>query len=123
MSDLKIVYDGECPFCSQYVTMTRLRESVGSVELIDARTDHPLVTDIKDRGIDLNEGMLAQYKGKEYFGADCIHFLSLLSSRSGVMNRVASVLFSKRSVARLAYPVLRAGRNLTLKLLRRSPIQ
>jgi predicted DCC family thiol-disulfide oxidoreductase YuxK len=122
MSDLQIVYDGDCPFCSRYVTMTRLRDSVGTVELISARTDHELVRDIKARGIDLNQGMLARYRGEEYFGADCIHFLSLLSSRSGVMNRTVSLLFRNRTVARLFYPFLRSGRNATLRILRRAPI-
>lgn len=123
MSDLQIVYDGECPFCSRYVTMTRLRDSVGIVELINARTDHELVQDIKARGIDLNEGMLARYRGEEYYGADCVHFLSMLSSRSGAVNSMVSFLFRNRGVAKLAYPFLRSGRNLTLRILRRAPIR
>ena len=122
MSDLQIVYDGDCPFCSRYVTMARIKKSVGTVELIDARSDHPFVEDIKARQIDLNEGMLARYNGAEYFGADCIHFLSMLSSRSGLMNRVMSAVFSNRTVARFVYPFLRFGRNTTLRLMGRAPI-
>lgn len=122
MSAMQIVYDGECPFCSQYVTMTRLKDSVGDVELIDARTDHPLVEEIKAKGYDLNEGMLARYEGVDYFGADCIHFLSMLSSRSGFANRATSTLFSNRIIARLSYPILRFGRNTTLRLLGREKI-
>ncbi|MDJ0637889.1 MAG: DCC1-like thiol-disulfide oxidoreductase family protein [Paracoccaceae bacterium] len=122
MSDLQIVYDGDCPFCTRYVTMARIKKSVGTVELIDARSDHPIVAEIKAKGIDLNEGMLARYKGAEYFGADCIHFLSMLSSRSGLMNRAMSVVFSNRSVARFMYPILRFGRNTTLRLMGRAPI-
>ncbi|CAN0407117.1 unnamed protein product, partial [Scytosiphon promiscuus] len=38
MTENVIVYDGECPFCSQYVKMLRIHESVGTVRLIDARS-------------------------------------------------------------------------------------
>ena len=123
MSGLQIVYDGECPFCSQYVTMTRLRDSVGQVELIDARSDHPLVSELKRLGYDLNQGMIARYQTVDYYGADCLHFLSMLSSKMGWMNRLASTVFSNQRLARLSYPVLRTARNLTLRLLGRSKIQ
>jgi predicted DCC family thiol-disulfide oxidoreductase YuxK len=36
-----IVYDGECPFCTQYVKLMRLRETVGIVKPLNAREDHP----------------------------------------------------------------------------------
>jgi hypothetical protein len=39
-----------------------------------------------------------------------------------LFNRVNSMLFASREVARLAYPILRAGRNLTLRILGRSAI-
>ena len=38
-----IVYDGECPFCTQYVKLMRLRETVGIVKPLNAREDHPVV--------------------------------------------------------------------------------
>lgn len=123
MSDgIQIVYDGECPFCSRYVAMTHLREAVGPVELIDARSDHPLVGEIKARGIDLNEGMLARYGGEDYFGADCMNLLSVLSNRDTFIGKTLSRAFSNRRIARLAYPFLRAGRNATLAVMGRSRI-
>ena len=40
-----LIYDGNCPFCSNYVRFTRLRENIGSVDLIDALTGQcPLKT-------------------------------------------------------------------------------
>ncbi|WP_227272508.1 DCC1-like thiol-disulfide oxidoreductase family protein [Roseobacter weihaiensis] len=122
MAGIEIVYDGDCPFCSRYVTMARLRDAVGQVRLVDARSEDPLVTEIKNLGFDLNEGMVARYNGRDYFGADCIHLLSMLSSKSGLLNRLSSTLFSNQHIARLSYPVLRTGRNVTLRLLGRVPI-
>lgn len=119
---IQIVYDGECPFCSRYVMMSRLRENVGRVELIDARSAHPLVEEIKSSGIDLNEGMLARYGGKDYFGPDCMTLLSILSSGDTLPNKLVSTAFANEKLAGFLYPFLRFGRNLTLKVLRRSKI-
>lgn len=122
MSDLKIVYDGDCPFCSEYMRVTRLRAAVGDVEIIDARSNHPFVSDVKAMGYDLNEGMLAEYQDQIYFGADCMHLLALLSNRSGVLNKTIAAVMKQRRVARLLYPALRLGRNTTLRLMGRQRI-
>jgi hypothetical protein len=102
--------------------MTRLREAVGPVELIDARSGHPLVQEIKDSGIDLNEGMLARYGDQDYFGADCMNLLAVLTNRTTFIGKTLSWLFSNREVARRLYPFLRAGRNAVLATMGRSRI-
>ena len=68
---IQIVYDGECPFCSAYVRMFRLRE-LSEVELINAREDHPLVDQIKRQGFDLYEGMVMKIGGEYHFGDDMV---------------------------------------------------
>jgi predicted DCC family thiol-disulfide oxidoreductase YuxK len=117
-----IVYDGECPFCSRYVALLRLREAVGRVRLIDARTDQALVNDLRRQGLDLNEGMLVTVGGRNYYGADAVNVLALMSSRAGLMNRLAAWSFRTPLRARLLYPVVRAGRNATLRLLGREKL-
>ena len=32
-----LVYDGDCPFCSRYVQLLRIREAVGPLRLVNAR--------------------------------------------------------------------------------------
>jgi predicted DCC family thiol-disulfide oxidoreductase YuxK len=117
-----IVYDGDCPVCSRYVTMIRLRESVGSVSLVNAREGGEHVQKVRDLGLDLNEGMVAFFGGRVYHGADCVNLLAMLGSDSGVMNRVHSLLFKNASFARLAYPAMRFGRNTLLTILGRTRI-
>ena len=118
-----IIYDGQCPFCSAYVRFARLRKAVGPVETVDARSGGPVVEEAINAGFDLNEGMVLKYGGRLYHGADCLNMLSLLSSRSGFFNRLAALSFAQPDVARMAYPVLRAGRNATLRLLGRRRIE
>jgi predicted DCC family thiol-disulfide oxidoreductase YuxK len=117
-----LLYDGECPFCSSYVSYVRLRDSVGPVTLADARKYPALVAEAKALGYDIDIGMVLKLDGLYYFGGDCIHALSLLTTPSGVFNRLNRAMFKSRTMARIAYPVLRAGRNLALVMLGRRRI-
>ena len=117
-----LVYDGECPFCSAYVRMVRIREAIGCIRLVDARKGGPEVDDVHRRHLDLNEGMVLKYRGEYFYGADCIHMMALLSTPSGWFNRINAAIFRSPRLSKILYPVLRAGRNLTLRLLGRTRI-
>jgi len=73
-------------------------------------------------GMDIDQGMVLKLEDQLYYGSDAIHVLALISNRSGVFNRLNYWLFSSRYLSRLVYPILRALRNLLLKLLGRSRI-
>ena len=109
-----VIYDGECIFCQNFVRLVKLRESIGSVELIDARSSDPRVGHYWQAGYDLNSGMLFVHKGKVYHGDDAVHVLALLSSDQGVVSRLNARVFSHRRVATAVYPLLKLGRRLTL---------
>jgi predicted DCC family thiol-disulfide oxidoreductase YuxK len=111
-----VIYDGECIFCSNYVQMLRLQKSVGQVELLDARSGDERIAQYWRQGLDLNEGMIFVHKGTVYHGADAVSALALLSTRSSVFNVFNRAILSNRTTARLIYPALRLGRNITLKV-------
>ena len=120
---VRIYYDGDCPFCSRYVRYLRLQAASGTPELINLRSAHEDRAALEKQGFDLDQGMVAEVDGQFYGGQDAVHVLALLSSSSGLFNRLNTLLFSIRWVALLVYPLLRAGRNATLFLLGRAPIQ
>lgn len=120
--EASIVYDGECPFCSRYVELVRLREAIGPVKLINARSGGALVDEVRAAGFDLDDGMVLKLDGRLYHGADCIHMLAMLSTPSGWFNRLNAAVFRSSGVSKLLYPVLRAGRNTVLRLLGRSKL-
>ena len=118
-----IIYDGECIYCSNYVRFMRLRESIGSVELLDARSDDSRIAEYWKQGYDLNEGMIFVHRGNVFYGPDAVHALAGLSSQSRLLNRLNSLIFSNRIVARALYPLLKIGRRITLFVLGRSTLE
>lgn len=115
--DIYVVYDGDCPFCSAYVRMVRLREVAGSVHLLDAREDHPVVRELKAQGLDFDEGMALKIGDAVYHGDECVHQLAMMSGPSGLFNRFHFWVFKNPARSRALYPSMRAGRNLALRLL------
>lgn len=121
-SKIILVYDTQCPLCQMYCTMVRIRESFGELGLHDARQGGALVDQITARGWDIDQGMVLKLDQVLYYGADAIHALSLISSRSGLFNRFNYLIFKRPLWAKLFYPVLRSCRNILLKILGRSKI-
>ena len=113
----KIIYDGECPFCSSYVRLLRLRETFGNVELVNARENRELIAELACHNMDLDEGMVLVLNGEYFHGSECIHRLALLGTTSNIFNKINKAIFQRKMLAAALYPILRAGRNMTLKIL------
>lgn len=120
--DILLVYDKECPACSYFCKLARIRESVGKLVLVDAREGGPVMDEITAAGLDIDQGMVLKVGDKLYYGADAIHTLSLMGTRSGAFNRLSFFLFRSKRLSAVIYPVLRSCRNLLLKILRKSKI-
>jgi predicted DCC family thiol-disulfide oxidoreductase YuxK len=117
--EISVVYDGECPFCSSYVTLYRIRERTKQVHLIDARSAHPILDEVRRAGLDLDEGMAVKFNGRFYHGAAAMNILAILGSNGTLFNRLNSALFRHPHLARFLYPMLVRGRWIVLRLLGR----
>ncbi|MCA1779382.1 MAG: DUF393 domain-containing protein [Xanthomonadaceae bacterium] len=122
MDEIRVYYDGDCPFCTRYttylnlgrqarITLTNLREAPETAALFEHKGLHP------------DKGMIVDLDGRLYGGADAMHVLSLLDQSDSVAARLTGWVFSKPWRARLLYPLLRLGRNTTLLLLGRQPLR
>jgi predicted DCC family thiol-disulfide oxidoreductase YuxK len=112
-----LVYDKECPACNNYCQVVRIRQDIGDLKLVDAREDSEVMREITAQGLDIDQGMVLKMGGRLYYGSDAIHALALISSRSGLFNRMNYWIFKSRTLSAILYPVLRTCRNLLLKLL------
>jgi predicted DCC family thiol-disulfide oxidoreductase YuxK len=112
-----VVYDGECPFCKNYVRLMALKDAIGDAYLVDARTQDPATRKLADLGYDLNEGMAAIYGGKIYYGQDAVVLISSLTSKRDWLGRLLAILLRNPARASFLYPLLKAARRITLRML------
>lgn len=119
---ITVIYDGECPFCSAFVRMTRLREAAGEVRLVDARGMSGAVRRVLAAGYSLDDGMAVIMDDRIYHGDEAMTLLASLTTRSGIFNRLVRLLFRSPRLARVIYPPLKMGRALTLRLIGRKKL-
>ena len=120
--EILLVYDKECPACNNYCQVLRIREGVGELNIVNARENSAVMEEITAQGLDIDQGMVLKMGGQLYYGSDAIHALALISSRSGVFNRLNYWIFKSKSMSRFLYPLLRFCRNLLLKVLGKTKI-
>ncbi|MCD8566648.1 MAG: DUF393 domain-containing protein, partial [Alphaproteobacteria bacterium] len=65
-SGVWFIYDGECPLCRSAAHALRIRKDYGALHLINAREaqNDPLVQEVNQRGLDLDEGMAIYADGR-----------------------------------------------------------
>lgn len=120
--EILLVYDKECPVCDSYCRLVRIRKDVGSLQIINAREKSEVRDAITELGLDIDQGMVLKMGGEIYYGSDAIHALALISSRSGLFNRINYWIFKSKVLSAILYPILRACRNLLLKIIRKTKI-
>lgn len=111
-----LVYDGECPICQPTANAIKIKKAVGVLYLVNAREPHPILEEIKQAGLNLDDGMVVKFQHTLYHGADAQYILAMIGTDSDWFNRMNVILFHSKFVARLIYPILRFFRNTILKI-------
>ena len=114
---ITLIYDSECPVCENYCQMVRIKRSIGELTLVSAREESDLVTEIKGKGFNLDNGMVLIIDDQIYGNAETIHALALISSRSNIFNKINYWIFKSEWRSKRLYPVLRFSRRCLLMLL------
>jgi len=120
---LTVIYDGQCPFCANFVQWYRLRENVAAVLLVDARQQPALVQQLRAMGMEINDGMVVRWQGRYHFGADAMQLLAQLAAGPGLRARLNRLLFHNGARAARTYALMAAGRRVALRLLGRRRIR
>ena len=113
-----LLYDGDCPFCSNYISRLRLQES-SNVRLVNARNAPRELRLAHSLGYRIDEGMLLNLYDNLYHASECISRLSLLVTSSSTFNRWNRRIFASPRLSAFLYPLLRLGRNLMVRAMRR----
>jgi predicted DCC family thiol-disulfide oxidoreductase YuxK len=110
---VRVIYDGACPFCDDYVRYQKLRDATDELELIDAREHREVLAAERIEPAQLEDG-----DGERFDGADAVAVLSRLSdppARWWV--RAVAAVSRSRARSRALYPILKLGRRVALSLL------
>ena len=115
---IRILYDGECPFCTAYARYARLRRRVGEVDLIDARQAPDLVEDYAAQGYEIDESFIVNTGDAVLTGGAAMAYIhgNLAPRWTGL-----GLLTNPRMLATV-YPSLRWMRNSALRAMGRKPI-
>lgn len=120
--EILLVYDQQCPACDTYCQHVGIKQSLGPLTLVDARQSSDVLAEITAQGLDVDQGMVVKMNGQLYYGAVAMQALALMSSRTGIFNRLNYWMFRSVIVSGLLYPLLKVCRNLLLKSLGRTKI-
>ena len=112
-----LIYDGECPICSAYCKALAIRQLDSRFEIINARQYHPILKNINEMGLDLEEGFVLKIENEYFHGADAINRLALIATPVGLFNRLNYFIFRSAYLSKILYPFLRTGRSILLYLL------
>ncbi len=112
------VYDGECPLCQMGATLYKVRQSVGQLHTVDARTEknHPVMQEITQAGLNLDQGMVIKYQEQLYQGEAALTIMATLGEDAGWFNKINNRLFQSKALAKRCYPFMRGARNVALAL-------
>lgn len=112
------VYDGECPICTMGASLYKVRQSVGTLITVDARTEksHPVMGEVNQAKLNLDEGMVIKYNNQLYQGAKALHIMATLGADIGWFNHVNNTLYRSKILANACYPFMKGARNILLRL-------
>ena len=116
---IRILYDGECPFCTAYTRYARLRRHMGEVDLIDARAVPDLVDAYAARGFEIDESFIVDTGDAVLTGGAAMAYIhGNLAPRWTGLGLAANPRFLAS-----VYPGLRWMRNTALRVMGRKPIR
>lgn len=118
------VYDGECPICQMGASLYQVKQSVGVLHTVDARTEreHPVMMEVNQAGLNLDQGMVVKYQGQLYQGKGALLIMAQLGADDGFYNKVNNILFRSPTLSAFAYPIIRSARNMLLTVLGRDKL-
>lgn len=111
-----LVYDGECPICRPTANALKIRAAVGELILVNARHSDPIMLELKQAGLNIDEGMVVKINNTFYHGAEAQHVLAMIGTDEDWFNRINVWLFRSKIIAKLFYPIMKNIRFTVLKI-------
>ena len=120
-SKATLLYDGQCPLCSAYGRYVAAHRT-GPIELLDARNQPEMARKLRDKGFDVNRGMVLSTPDGTFQGKRAIQAISPMISHRGPPRAALQLLTRIPGLATIIYPTIKWLRSISLRLLRRDPV-
>lgn len=118
-NNVTIVYDRECPFCSDFVSLNRLKKRGYNVTLFNAReTDNKLIKNLA-KNYDLDYGMIVVLDQKIFYGSSAASFISSSFYKKNIKSLLYYLILVNKKIAKITYPFLVFLRNIYFRLTRK----
>ena len=116
-ADNVILMDGDCIYCRNFSDLMAARTALGDLQVVNLRDRPDLVEAMRHCGMEPDDGMIFKHGQTIHFGHDAVSAMASIASRATVgPANIPFAILARAPVVRALYPIMRAGRFLTLKL-------
>ncbi len=120
MKQISLYYDDECPFCKEYSKYIELRKK-HDVQVLNARESIEKIKTFREKGFDINDGMIVELDGDIYQGADAAKLLDECISKDKFLDKFISFFVNLPVFKQVIYPVVLFFRRVILKIFGKEP--
>ena len=100
--DLIFVYDGECPFCNHFAELLELKSKINNINIVDGRKNQRLVSDLLEKGYDIDKGAILLKGDNILHGAEAINSVCKdINNPSGNLLKILSKIFKSNKTTNL----------------------
>lgn len=114
---LTLYYDKQCPFCSKYANLLKLKENF-KITLKDARENLDEIS-VLCKNLDINDGFVVLYKNECFQGAKALEFLNRAVDKTTVLGKLHFFFAYENIFSKFLYKTLFILRKIILFILRK----
>ena len=114
---LTLYYDKQCPFCSKYTNLLKLKENF-EINLKDARENLDEIS-VLCKNLDINDGFIVLYKNDCFQGAKALEFLNRAVDKTTILGKLHFFFAYENIFSKFLYKTLFILRKIALFILRK----
>ena len=114
---LTLYYDKQCPFCSKYANLLKLKENF-EITLKDARENLDEIS-VLCKNLDINDGFIVIYKNDCFQGAKALEFLNRAVDKTTILGKLHFFFAYENIFSKFLYKSLFILRKIILFILRK----
>ena len=117
LQKITLYYDKECPFCSKYANLLKLKENF-EITLKDARENLDEIA-LVCGNLDINDGFIVVYKNDCFQGAKALAFLNSAVDKTRILGKLHFFFSYENVFSKFLYKILFILRKVILFILRK----